>query len=165
MAFYCSWSNSKSPQVPRTLLSILANLNNAVVRMVYIYPFISNSSSPFTNTSGIVLSAPIIIGITVTFMFHSLFLVRSQKVLIVILFFRFLLILLCGQQSPLFGCFFFLVVRPRLHDLFASQSTREVCASHSPGRILGCTYSTCSHRQISVSCTIPSRLPFSPSRV
>ena len=41
-----SLSDSKSPQVPLTLPSIL---NNAVVWMVSTHPFISNSSSPFIN--------------------------------------------------------------------------------------------------------------------
>ena len=34
MVFHQSLSDSKSPQVSRTLLSILAILNNAVVRLV-----------------------------------------------------------------------------------------------------------------------------------
>ena len=47
--------NSKSLQVIRTLLSILANLNNALVWIVLIWPPISNSSRPsfqvFVNCS------------------------------------------------------------------------------------------------------------------
>ena len=38
MVFYWSLSDSKSPQVSRTFLSILAVLNNAVVRIVTIRP-------------------------------------------------------------------------------------------------------------------------------
>ena len=64
-----SLSDSKSPQVFRTLLSILADLSNAVHWMVSTHPPISNSFKPL----GIVPSAPITIGITVTFMFHSFF--------------------------------------------------------------------------------------------
>ena len=45
--FYWNLINSKSPQVYRTLLSILANLNNTVVWMVAI--LISKSSSPCIN--------------------------------------------------------------------------------------------------------------------
>ena len=63
----------KSPQVSGTLLSILADLNNAVVWIVSSRALISNSLIPFTNLLGTVPRAPIIIGITVTFMFHSLF--------------------------------------------------------------------------------------------
>ena len=44
MVFHWSLSDSKSPQVSRTLLSILAVLNNAVVWMVSTRPLISKSS-------------------------------------------------------------------------------------------------------------------------
>ena len=67
-------SDSKSPQVSRTLLGILAELNNAIIWMVSVCPPIFNSSSLFRKSSGIVQSAPIIIGITVTFMFNGFFL-------------------------------------------------------------------------------------------
>ena len=46
MDFHWSLSDSKSPQVSRTLLSILAVLNNALVWMVSSRPPISKSSSP-----------------------------------------------------------------------------------------------------------------------
>ena len=73
MVFHWSLSDSKSPQVTRTFLSILDNLNNAVIWMVSIHTLISNSSCPLTNPLMIVPSAPTTIGITVTFMFHSCF--------------------------------------------------------------------------------------------
>ena len=41
--------DSKSPQVSRTLFSILAVLNNGVVWMVFTRPPTSNSSRPFNN--------------------------------------------------------------------------------------------------------------------
>ena len=63
----------KSPQVSRTLLSILGDLNNAVVWMVSTRPLISISSSSYTNILVTVASVPITIGITVTFMFYSFF--------------------------------------------------------------------------------------------
>ena len=85
-----SLSDSKS-QASRTLLSILANLNNAVVWMVSTCPLISKSSSPFTNPLGIGPSASITIDITVTFVFHSFFLVLKQS-LDIYLSFCFLLI-------------------------------------------------------------------------
>ena len=44
-----SLSDSKFPQVSRTLLSILANLNNIVPCMVLIHPPISTSSSPLSK--------------------------------------------------------------------------------------------------------------------
>ena len=73
MVFRWSLSDSKSLQVSRTLLSILADLNNAVVWTVSIRSVISKSSSPSTNHLVTVPKAPITIGIIVTFMFHSLF--------------------------------------------------------------------------------------------
>ena len=42
-------SDGKSPQVCRTRLSILADLDNAVVRMVSTFLLISKSSAPFTK--------------------------------------------------------------------------------------------------------------------
>ena len=73
MVFQWSLNDSKSPQVSRTLLSILADLNNFVVWMASIRPPTSNSSSPFSNPLVTVPKAPITIGIIVTFMFHSFF--------------------------------------------------------------------------------------------
>ena len=71
MIFPWSVGDSKSPQGCRTLFSILANLNNDVVWIVLIRPPISNSSSLLSNPLGSIPSAPITVGITVTFMFHS----------------------------------------------------------------------------------------------
>ena len=80
MVLHCSLSDRKSPQVSRTLLSILAVLNNVVVWMVSTRPKTSNSSSPFSNPLVTVPKALITIGIIVTFMFHSFFnyLARSR---------------------------------------------------------------------------------------
>ena len=56
----------------RTLLSIMADLNNVVVVwMISIRTLISKSSSPCINPLVLVPRAPIIIGIIVTYMFHS----------------------------------------------------------------------------------------------
>ena len=73
MVFHWSLSDSKSPQVFRTLLKILSVLNNTVVWMVSTRPLTSKSSSPFNNPLVTVPKAPITIGIIVTFMFHSFF--------------------------------------------------------------------------------------------
>ena len=73
MVFHWCLSDSKSPQVSRTLLSILADHNNVVVWMVSTRPLISKSSSHLTNPLLIVPRAPITIGITVTFMLDSFF--------------------------------------------------------------------------------------------
>ena len=73
-----SLSDSKSPQVSWTQLSILADLNNAIIWMVSTSLLTSKSSSPFTNPSGVVLSATITISINVTFMFISVFKFSSK---------------------------------------------------------------------------------------
>ena len=69
--FHLSLCDNKSPQVSRTLLSILANLNNAVFCMVSTRPPTSKSSSPFSNPLFTVPNAPITIGIIFTCMYHS----------------------------------------------------------------------------------------------
>ena len=71
MVFQWSLSDSKSPQVSRTLLGILADLNNVVVWMVSTSPVISKFSSPFNNPSVTVARALITIGTSVSIMFHS----------------------------------------------------------------------------------------------
>ena len=80
MVFHWSLSDSKSPQVSRTLLSILAILNNTVVWMVSTCLPTSKSSSSFSNPLVTVPNAPITIGIIVTCMFHCFFnsLARSR---------------------------------------------------------------------------------------
>ena len=66
-------SDNESLQTFRTLLNILVDFNNVIVWMASIRLPISNFFRPFTKPFGIVPSAPIIIGITVTFMLHSFF--------------------------------------------------------------------------------------------
>ena len=68
-----SLSDSKSPQITRTLLSILANLCNVVVLMVSTRPPTSKFSSPFSNLLVTVPKAPLTIGINVTFIFPIFF--------------------------------------------------------------------------------------------
>ena len=69
MVFHWSLRDSKSPQVSRTLLGILAVLNNAVFWMVSTRPPASKSSSLFNKHFVTVPKAPITTGIIVTFMF------------------------------------------------------------------------------------------------
>ena len=66
MVFHWSLSESKSPQVSRTLLSILSDLNNIVVWIVSTHPLISKSFIPCTNPLVTLLSTPITIGISIT---------------------------------------------------------------------------------------------------
>ena len=88
MVFNWSLSDSKSPQVSKTLLGILTVLNIAVVWMVSTRTPTSKSSSPFNNPLFTVSKAPITIGIIATFMFHSFF-QFSWKVKVFIFLFTF----------------------------------------------------------------------------
>ena len=86
MVFHWSLSDSKSPQVSRTLLSILAVRNNAIVWMVSTRPPTSKSSSPFSNPLVTVPNAPNTIGIIVTCMFLSFFQFPSKVEVLTLLF-------------------------------------------------------------------------------
>ena len=72
MVFRWSLSVSKSSQVSRTL-NVLADLNSSVVWMIFTFPLISKSSSLCIIPLVSIPSVAIIIGIIITFMFHSLF--------------------------------------------------------------------------------------------
>ena len=71
--FHWSLGDSKSPQVSRTLLSILTVLHNALVWIVSTWPPIFKSSRPFNNPLVTVPKSSITIDIIVTFMSHSVF--------------------------------------------------------------------------------------------
>ena len=77
MVFHWNLSDSKSPQVSRTLLwpfsIMLAVLKNAVVWMVSTRPPTSKFPNPFSNPLVTVPNIPITVGIIVTWMFHSFF--------------------------------------------------------------------------------------------
>ena len=73
MVFHRNLIDTKSPQVSRTLLSILAILNNVVCWMVSNRPRTSKSFNPFINLFVTVPKAPTTIGIIVTGMFHIFF--------------------------------------------------------------------------------------------
>ena len=92
MVFHWSLSGSKSPQVSGILLSILADLNNAVVWMVST-SLISKFSCPFINPLVTVPRGPITIGINVTFMSHNFFnsLEKSREIFFFSLPFNFIL--------------------------------------------------------------------------
>ena len=140
-------NDSKSPQVSRTLLTILADLDNAGVWMVSIWPLISKSSRPFNKLKWVVLHAPIFffwggyyIHLLLSFFFFSslarYFLAvtyRERKVKTKdtekrdkstnrqVLFFAFVDDLVCKPGA-----------------LFVSHNSREMCVPHSPRRIPGC---------------------------
>ena len=118
MVFHWKLSDSKSPQVSRTLLSILTVFNNAVAWMVSNRPPTSKSSRPFNNLLVTVPKAPITIGIIVTFMFHSFFSILLQG-RGTYLSFHIVSVLFCGQPGqqnrqfcrfPFFFFFFFFMI-------------------------------------------------------
>ena len=140
MVSHWSLTDSKSPQVSRTLFSILADLNNAVVWMVSTRPLISNSSSPFNNPLVIVTRAPTTIRIIVTFMFHSFFSspARSRYLSFFSLSFNFTLWSAGTAESTILQFLFFLLIIIRSGCLAEirwsvciSISKRSLCTSFS----------------------------------
>ena len=91
----CQWFTLELKQVPqvyRTLLSILANLNNAVLWMVFACPIISKSSSLCTNLLVIVPSTPITpISLSLSHYIVCFFFQLSNKVKVLISLFAFFL--------------------------------------------------------------------------
>ena len=147
MVFHWRLRDSKSPQVSRTLLSILAVFNNAVVWMVSTRWPTSKSSRPFNNPLVTVPKAPITIGIIVTLMFHS-FLISLATSRYLSLFshsFSFILWSAGTAKSTILQILFFLlliIIRsgPRLGDPFVYQSPIGVSVYHVLGQVLGCAY-------------------------
>ena len=112
MVFHWSPSDSKSPQLSRTLLNILAFLNNAVIWMVSTRPPTSKASSTFSNPLVTVLNAPTRIGIIVTCMFHIFFPFSSKVEVLILLFtfFQFYSVVSRDSNVDYFGSFFFLII-------------------------------------------------------
>ena len=135
---FLSLSDSKFPQVSRTLLSILSILNNAVVWMASTRPSTSKSSSPFNNPLFIVPKAPITIGTIVTFMFPSLFnsLARSRYLSFFSHSFSFILWSGGTAKLTILEVLFFLwiIIRSGLlagmrWSVYMSKSHRSLCVS------------------------------------
>ena len=112
MVFHWSLNDSKSPQVSRTLLSILAVLSNAVIWIVSTSPPTSKSSRPFNNPLVIVPKAPITIGTIVTFMFHGFFnsLARSRYLSFFSHYFSFILRSAGTAKSTILQILFLLLI-------------------------------------------------------
>ena len=114
MVFHWSLGDSKSPQVSRTLLSILAVLSNAVIWIVSTRPTTSKSSRPFNNPLVIVPKAPITIGRIFTFIFHSFFQFSSKVGVLILLFtfFQFYSVVCRDSKVDSFASFlsFFLLI-------------------------------------------------------
>ena len=135
MVFHWSLSDSKFPQVSRTLLNILAVLNNIVVWMVSTRPPISKSSNPFSNPLVTVPNAPITIGIIVTRMFHSFFnsLARSRYLSFFSHSFSFILWSAGTARSTILQVFFFLLIIIRSGLL--AEIRWSVCMTKSHGSL------------------------------
>ena len=153
MIFHWSLCYSKSLQVYRTLLSILAVLNNAVVWMVSTRPPTSKSSNPFNSIFVTISNVPIMIGIIIAYVFHSFFnsLARSRYLSFFSHSFSFILWLAGTAKSTILQILFFcwlpqgLVFWLGLGDPFICQSPLGVYVCHSPGQLLGCAYTICSY--------------------
>ena len=115
MVFHLSLSDSKSPQVSRTLLGILAVLHNVVIWMVSTRPPTFKFSSPFSNPLVTIPNAPITIGIIVTYMFHSFFnfLARLRFLSFFSHSFSFILWSAGTAKSTILKVFFFLLITIR----------------------------------------------------
>ena len=112
MFFHWSLSDSKSPQVSRTPLSILAVLSDAVVWLVSTRPPTSKSSRPFNNPLVTVPDAPITIGTIVTIMFYIFFnsLATSRYLFFFSLSFRFILWSAGTAKSTILQILFLLLI-------------------------------------------------------
>ena len=137
IVFHWSSSDSKSPQVTTTLLSILAVFNNAVVWMVSTRSTTSKSSKTFNNPLITVPRAPITIGTTDTFMFHSFFnsLARSRYLPFFLHSFSFIMWSAGTAKSTIlqvlfFFFFFFLLIIVRSGLLAAIRWFVCMCKSH-----------------------------------
>ena len=151
MVFHWSLSDSKSPQVSMTLLSILAVLNNVVLWMVSTRLPTSKTPSPFNNPLVTLLEAPIIVDIILTFMFQSFFhsFFKVEVPILLFTFFQFYYVISRDSKVDNFVnslLFFFcwllfgLIFWPRLGDLFVCQSTIGVYVCHYLGQMC-CVYS------------------------
>ena len=149
MVFHWSLSDSKSPQVSWTLLSILAVLNNAVIWIVSTRPSTSKSTSPFYNPFVTVLRAPITIGTIITFMFHSFFQFSNKVAVLILLFtfFQFYSVVsrdgkINNFANSLFCCLLLLslFLWPRLGDPCVCQSPIGVYVCHFLEQVQGCAY-------------------------
>ena len=141
-------SDSKSLQVSRTLLSILANLNNAAAGL--------HSSSYSQVFQSLYLAFGDCTKLTNYNWYHCHF-HFSSKVLVLISIFTFFqfypVVSWKNKVHYLAGSLFFwwpslgLIVWLRLCDTFLSQNSREFCTPHFIGLTLDSAYTICSHGQ------------------
>ena len=138
MVFHWRLRDSKSPQVSRTLLSILAVFNNAVVWMVFTRPPTSKSSRPFNNPFVSVRKSQLVqLSPSCSIVFSILQQSRGTY-----LFFPILSGLFCGQpgqqsrQFCKFSFFLLIIMRSSLLaeirlSICMSKFHRSLCVSFS----------------------------------
>ena len=145
MVFLWSFSDSQSPQVSGTLLSILAVLSNAVLWIVFTHTPTSKPFRLFNNPLVTVPKAPVTIGIIITSMFHSFFnsLARSMHLSFFSHTFSFILWSARRAKSTILQIIFYLFIILLLSiirsDLLAtirwsvciSKSIRSLCVLFS----------------------------------
>ena len=156
MVFRWSLSGSRSHQISRTLLSILAILNNAIILMVSARLPTSKSSNPFNNPLVTVPKALITIGIIVPFMFHCFSSILQQdRYIFLFTFFQFYSVVTRNRKVDNFAnsLFLLLIIIRSGHQ---AKISRSVCTSSPIGvyvchflrQVLGRAYTICSYVQI-----------------
>ena len=149
MVSHWSLSDNKSPQVSRTLLGILVDLKKTIVWMVptrsyfQVLQFLNQSFGDFTKSTNYHWYYRHF-HVPQFFQFPR----KAEEPISFFVFFQFYSVVSWESKIHNSASSLFLVVWPRLDDLFVSQNPRGVFASHSPGHILGCTYTICSYGQI-----------------
>ena len=131
-------SDDNSHQVSRSLLSMQADLYNAVVLMISTWRFIFKSSSPCTYHFRILPSSQIIIGINVILMFHRFFssLARSWYLSFLSLSFNFTLWSAETAESTIWPFFFWWWWWGGYY--YTVWSPKNFKIPHSPGQIPNC---------------------------
>ena len=148
MVFHWRLSDCKSPQVFRTLLSILAVFNIAVVWMVSTRPPTSKSSKPFNNPLVPVPKPPIAIGVIVTFMFQTFYnsLASSRYICLISHSFSFILCSAGTAKSTILPIFLLLIIIKSgllaeiRWSVCMSKSLRSLCVSFSRTGARLCIY-------------------------
>ena len=168
MVFHWSLSDSKSPQISRILLRILAVLSNAVIWIVFHRPPTSKSSRPFNNPLVIVPKARITIGPIVTLIFHSFFnsLTRSRYLSFFSHSFSFILWSTETAKSTILQILFFffllIIIRSGLlakirWSVCMSRSHKSLCVSFSRTGAGLLVWSNLNILHISQRITLPTR--------
>ena len=159
MVFHWSPSDSKSLQVSRTRLSILAVLSNALIWIVSTRLLTSKSSRPFNNPLVTVPNAPITIGTIVNFMFQSFFnsLARSRYLSFFSLSFRFILWSAGTAKSTILQILFLLLIIMRSGLLAGIRWFVGISCSSCRSSSCSCPLTTITTVEASVLYLTPSK--------